>query len=87
MDAVQPAVVVIDSIQTMYSDQLSSAPGSVAQVRECAAHLTRMAKSTGITVILVGHVTKEGALAGPACWSTWWTPCCTSRATRTARTD
>lgn len=65
VDAVQPAVVVIDSIQTMYSDQLSSAPGSVAQVRECAAHLTRMAKSTGITVILVGHVTKEGALAGP----------------------
>lgn len=65
IDAVQPAVVVIDSIQTMYSDQLSSAPGSVAQVRECAAHLTRMAKSTGITVILVGHVTKEGALAGP----------------------
>lgn len=63
--ATQPAVVVIDSIQTMYSDQLSSAPGSVAQVRECAAHLTRMAKSTGITVILVGHVTKEGALAGP----------------------
>lgn len=65
VDAVQPAVVVIDSIQTVYSDQLSSAPGSVAQVRECAAHLTRMAKSTGITVILVGHVTKEGALAGP----------------------
>lgn len=61
----QPAVVVIDSIQTVYSDQLSSAPGSVAQVRECAAHLTRMAKSTGITTIFVGHVTKEGALAGP----------------------
>ncbi len=65
VEATQPAVVVVDSIQTMYSDQLSSAPGSVAQVRECAAHLTRMAKSTGITVILVGHVTKEGALAGP----------------------
>ena len=64
-DSLQPAVVVIDSIQTMYSDQLSSAPGSVAQVRECAAHLTRMAKSTGIAVVLVGHVTKEGALAGP----------------------
>ena len=61
----QPAIVIIDSIQTMYSDQLSSAPGSVAQVRECAAHLTRMAKSTGIAVVLVGHVTKEGALAGP----------------------
>ncbi|QMV71565.1 DNA repair protein RadA [Comamonas piscis] len=64
-ESTQPAVVVIDSIQTMYSDQLSSAPGSVAQVRECAAHLTRMAKSTGIAVVLVGHVTKEGALAGP----------------------
>ena len=61
----QPAVCVIDSIQTMYSDQLSSAPGSVAQVRECAAQLTRLAKSTGITIVLVGHVTKEGALAGP----------------------
>jgi DNA repair protein RadA/Sms len=61
----QPAVCVIDSIQTVYSDQLSSAPGSVAQVRECAAQLTRIAKSTGVTIILVGHVTKEGALAGP----------------------
>ena len=65
VDATQPAVVVIDSIQTTYSDQLTSAPGSVAQVRECAAHLTRLAKSQGITIILVGHVTKEGALAGP----------------------
>ena len=61
----QPAVAVIDSIQTVYSDQLTSAPGSVAQVRECAAHLTRLAKATGIAVILVGHVTKEGAIAGP----------------------
>ncbi|HKX39565.1 MAG TPA: DNA repair protein RadA [Burkholderiaceae bacterium] len=61
----QPAVCVIDSIQTLYSDQLSSAPGSVAQVRECAAQLTRIAKSSGTTIVLVGHVTKEGALAGP----------------------
>ncbi len=61
----KPEVAVIDSIQTVYSDALSSAPGSVAQVRECAAQLTRMAKQTGITIILVGHVTKEGALAGP----------------------
>jgi DNA repair protein RadA/Sms len=61
----KPQVVVIDSIQTMYSDALTSAPGSVAQVRECAAQLTRVAKQTGITMILVGHVTKEGALAGP----------------------
>ena len=61
----QPQLVVIDSIQTVFSDQLSSAPGSVAQVRECAAMLTRMAKRDNVTVVLVGHVTKEGALAGP----------------------
>ncbi|MCH8619087.1 DNA repair protein RadA [Undibacterium sp. TS12] len=61
----RPQVVVIDSIQTMYSDALSSAPGSVAQVRECAAQLTRIAKTMDVTMILVGHVTKEGALAGP----------------------
>ncbi|MYM68025.1 DNA repair protein RadA [Pseudoduganella sp. FT55W] len=61
----KPEVAVIDSIQTLYSDALSSAPGSVAQVRECAAQLTRAAKQTGVTIILVGHVTKEGALAGP----------------------
>jgi DNA repair protein RadA/Sms len=63
--AEQPAVCVIDSIQTVYSDQLTSAPGSVAQVRECAAQLTRIAKSQGVSIVLVGHVTKEGALAGP----------------------
>lgn len=61
----KPAFCVIDSIQTVFSDQLTSAPGSVAQVRECAAHLTRVAKSSGCTMVLVGHVTKEGALAGP----------------------
>jgi len=61
----RPAVAVIDSIQTLYSDQLSSAPGSVSQVRECAAHLTRAAKASGSAIVLVGHVTKEGALAGP----------------------
>jgi DNA repair protein RadA/Sms len=63
--AEKPEVAVIDSIQTLYSGQLQSAPGSVAQVRECAAQLTRIAKSTGTTIVLVGHVTKEGALAGP----------------------
>jgi len=61
----KPVVAVIDSIQTVYSEALQSAPGSVAQVRECAAQLTRLAKSSGTTMILVGHVTKEGALAGP----------------------
>ncbi|MGJ7567664.1 DNA repair protein RadA [Variovorax sp. RB2P76] len=65
LDATRPAIAVIDSIQTVYSDQLTSAPGSVAQVRECAAHLTRFAKTSGTAVVLVGHVTKEGALAGP----------------------
>ncbi len=65
LGAQQPDVAVIDSIQTVYSDQLTSAPGSVAQVRECAAHLTRAAKSAGVCIVLVGHVTKEGALAGP----------------------
>ncbi|TDR81973.1 DNA repair protein RadA [Paludibacterium purpuratum] len=61
----RPEVVVIDSIQTLYTDQVTSAPGSVSQVRECAAQLTRMAKQSGITLLLVGHVTKEGSLAGP----------------------
>ena len=61
----KPQVLVIDSIQTVFSDALQSAPGSVAQVRECAARLVRFAKQTQTTVFLVGHVTKEGALAGP----------------------
>ncbi len=65
LEATQPNIAVIDSIQTVYSEQLTSAPGSVAQVRECAAHLTRYAKSSGTSIVLVGHVTKEGALAGP----------------------
>jgi DNA repair protein RadA/Sms len=65
LETERPAFCVIDSIQTLYSDQLSSAPGSVAQVRECAAQLTRVAKTSGCAMVLVGHVTKEGALAGP----------------------
>jgi DNA repair protein RadA/Sms len=65
IESEQPAFCVIDSIQTLYSDQLTSAPGSVAQVRECAAQLTRVAKTGGCSMVLVGHVTKEGALAGP----------------------
>jgi len=61
----RPQLMVVDSIQTLYSDRLQSAPGSVAQVRECAAQLVRYAKQTETAVFLVGHVTKEGALAGP----------------------
>jgi DNA repair protein RadA/Sms len=65
LQAEQPAFCVIDSIQTLYSEALTSAPGSVAQVRECAAQLTRHAKASGTSIVLVGHVTKDGTLAGP----------------------
>ena len=61
----RPRAVVVDSIQTLYSPELSGAPGGVGQVRECAARLMRLAKSEGIAVVLVGHVTKEGSIAGP----------------------
>ena len=61
----RPSVMVVDSIQSVYSDALSSAPGGVCQVRECAAALVRYAKQSGTALFLVGHVTKEGALAGP----------------------
>ena len=63
--AEKPVIAVVDSIQTVYSETLQSAPGSVAQVRECAAQLTRFSKQNNLSMILVGHVTKEGALAGP----------------------
>ncbi len=65
LDQLHPQIAVIDSIQTIFSDVLTSAPGSVAQVRECAAQLTRYAKVSGTAIVMVGHVTKEGALAGP----------------------
>jgi DNA repair protein RadA/Sms len=65
LEGARPRVAVIDSIQTLWSEGLQSAPGSVAQVRECAAQLTRHAKRTGAALFLVGHVTKEGAIAGP----------------------
>jgi DNA repair protein RadA/Sms len=65
LDEVKPGLLIIDSIQTMYSDDIPSAPGSVSQVREVTARLVRIAKSTDVTVFIVGHVTKEGAIAGP----------------------
>lgn len=65
LEAKPPSVLVIDSIQTLYSEQLESAPGSVSQLRECTAQLVRFAKSRGVATLLVGHVTKEGTLAGP----------------------
>ena len=65
LDEVQPDLMVVDSIQTVYEPGLSSAPGSVAQVRECAARLVQQAKARGVATVLVGHVTKDGGLAGP----------------------
>ncbi len=64
-ERMQPGVMVVDSVQTLFSEQLTAAPGSVSQVREAAALLTRMAKQRGICVFIIGHVTKEGAIAGP----------------------
>ena len=61
----KPDLVVIDSIQTLFTESFSSPPGSVTQVRECASQLTRYAKNNNCSVIIVGHVTKEGAIAGP----------------------
>ena len=65
LKAADPVAIVIDSIQTIYMPELESAPGSVTQVRECAARLVYLAKESGIPVFLVGHVTKEGTVAGP----------------------
>lgn len=65
ISSIAPSLVVIDSIQTMYRDDIPSAPGSVSQVRECTSYLVRLAKSSGIPVFFIGHVTKEGNIAGP----------------------
>lgn len=65
IQTVKPALCIIDSIQTLYTEEISSAPGSISQVREVAAGLLRLAKSLMITIVLVGHVTKDGTLAGP----------------------
>ena len=65
LDTIKPRALVVDSIQTVFLPDLESAPGSVAQVRECAARLMTLAKGRGIATFLVGHVTKDGALAGP----------------------
>ncbi|MFN6015901.1 MAG: DNA repair protein RadA, partial [Flavobacteriales bacterium] len=64
-EGIQPELLIIDSIQTLYSSQIESSPGSISQVRECTAQLLRYAKQTGVPVFLIGHITKEGSLAGP----------------------
>ncbi|MFC0190599.1 DNA repair protein RadA [Fictibacillus aquaticus] len=65
MNEIKPSIMIIDSIQTVYRSEVTSAPGSVSQVRECTSHFMRMAKTNNIAVFIVGHVTKEGAIAGP----------------------
>lgn len=65
VEAVQPDILIIDSIQTLHSNQIESSPGSVSQIRECTAEFLRYAKESGTPVFLIGHITKEGALAGP----------------------
>jgi DNA repair protein RadA/Sms len=64
-EALSPDIMIIDSIQTLYSPEMNSSPGSVGQVKECAMALLRLSKSRGVTVFLIGHVNKEGAIAGP----------------------
>jgi len=81
-----PGTLIVDSIQTVFSSDLPGAPGSVGQVRECAARLTFFGKKAGVSVFLVGHVTKEGAIAGRGCSSTSWTRSSTSRGRRGTRT-
>jgi len=66
----KPAIMVVDSIQVMHVSDVESAPGSVAQVRESAATLTRYAKRSGAVLFLVGHVTRRAAWPGPRCWNT-----------------
>ena len=65
VEKVEPELLIVDSIQTIYKSDIESAPGSVSQVRECSAGLMRLAKSSGVTTFIIGHVTKDGNLAGP----------------------
>lgn len=65
IEEINPSFVVVDSIQTIFKEEITSAPGSVSQVRECTMELMKIAKTKGIPVFIVGHVTKEGSIAGP----------------------
>ncbi|QED38309.1 DNA repair protein RadA [Antarcticibacterium arcticum] len=65
IESLQPEIVIIDSIQTLHTDYIESSPGSISQIRECTAELIKYAKETGVPVILIGHITKEGSIAGP----------------------
>ena len=71
IEKMEPKLVIIDSIQTMYSDEITSAPGSVSQVREITARVMKMCKMKGITTVIIGHVTKDGTIAGPRASSSY----------------
>ena len=77
----KPSALVVDSIQTVFLEDATGSPGSVSQVRECATALLHAAKTTGMPVFIVGHVTKSGDMRDLACWNTSSTSCCISRAT------
>ena len=72
IEEIKPSTVIIDSIQAVYCSEVSSIPGSIAQLRECTARIIDIAKRKGITFFLIGHVTKEGLLPAPRAWNTWW---------------
>src|SRR6478735_9406152 len=65
IETIEPEIVIIDSIQTLHTDYIESSPGSISQIRECAAELMKFAKETNVPVILIGHITKDGSIAGP----------------------
>lgn len=83
---IRPDIVIIDSIQTISTETLESSPGSIAQVRECSASILRFAKETHTAVILIGHINKEGSIAGTRYWNISWIPYSSSRATSTTCT-
>ena len=79
IDVLKPDILVVDSIQTLYSDEVQALPGSVSQLRAITARLMAIAKGKDIATFVIGHVTKEGAIAGPRVLNIWWTPCSTFR--------
>ena len=83
---ISPNIVVVDSIQTIFTDTIESSAGSVSQIRECAASLLKYAKTTGVSIFIIGHITKDGSIAGPRFWSILSMLCCNLRAIPIVRT-
>lgn len=83
IEDVEPDIVVIDSIQTLHSDYIESAAGSISQIKECTAELIKFAKETNTPVVLIGHITKDGNIAGPKFWNIWLIPFYNLKATVT----